>query len=76
MPTYGPAHATVTETAILRGQMKDLQADVEALDKRIAEANVLVAQAALLVAGQQDEIIALRRQVKALRDGAILEEGP
>jgi len=76
MVMYGAAHATVTETEILRGQVKDLQADVEALDRRIAEANKLVAEAAILAYTQQDEVAALRRQVVALRDGAILEDKP
>ena len=70
------ALATVTETEILRGQVKDLQADVDALDRRIAEANELVTKAALLLYTQQDEVAALRRQVVALRDGAILEDKP
>jgi predicted nucleic acid-binding Zn-ribbon protein len=58
-----------SETEILRRQMKDLQT-------QIAETNKLIKRFALLADAQKDEIRALRRQVQALRDGAILEAAP
>jgi cell division protein FtsB len=51
----GVAAATVTETAILRSQVKDLQ---EKMDRVLLENEKL------------------RRQVKALRDGVVLDEEP
>ena len=66
----------MTETAVLRGKVRDLEQDRDALFKQFQEQKKLLGQAAVLAAAQQDEIRKLRRQVKALRDGAILDEEP
>lgn len=58
----GFSAATVTETAILRSKMEDLER--------------LVTEQAELLAAQQAEIQGLRRQVVALRGGVRLAEEP
>lgn len=68
------SYATVTEAAILKSKVKDLEADRDALDVRLERAQKDVVQLALTVAAQQSEIAELRRQVKALRDGALLDD--
>lgn len=65
----GTAHATVTETAILRGKVKDLE-------KVAAQQTKLLGDQTEVLKAQAQEIENLRRQVKALRDGAILDEEP
>jgi septum formation inhibitor MinC len=75
LPTNFSA-ATVTETALLRSQLADLQNDIEAMDKRMAELSEWLKKGSVIMAVQEQEIHGLRRQVKALRDGAILEEDP
>jgi chromosome segregation ATPase len=77
------AHATVTETAILKSQIRDLKQNVQdlehdrdSLDTRLQKADKTLSEVALVLAAQEGEIHQLRRQVKALRDGAILDDEP
>lgn len=56
------SHATVTETAILRSQVKDLKDRLDALE------------ATVTALAEQNG--ALTRQVQALREGAVLDEEP
>ena len=72
----GVSHATVTETAILRTKVKDLEHDRDSLDARLQKADKTLKEVTLILATQEGEIHQLRRQVKALRDGAILDDKP
>jgi septal ring factor EnvC (AmiA/AmiB activator) len=70
------AHATVTETAVLRSQVEDLKNDLTSLDQIVSKLMTDLDESEALIADQQNQIDALRRQVRALRDGAILEDEP
>lgn len=59
--TGNAAHATVTETALLRGRADDLERRVDALEQVVEALRA------------QNE--GLRRQVAAMKDGAWLREG-